>query len=135
MSRIANGHPADKAQGSAPPPPPAWRQYLIPIGLALTGLLFLLPLFAGPSRLNLTYSQFLADLNAGRLASVTIGPGGQAIGTLKDGSEYLTTIPLSLAGRPLLTELQAKGVQIAASPPAPSLADQMLHAFLSLLPL
>lgn len=135
MTRPAAGRRSDMPQASAPPPPPGWRQYLIPLGVAITVLLFVLPLFQGPGRVGLTYSQFLADLGDDKVASVTIAPGGQAAGVLKDGTGYVTTIPVGLAGPPLLSELQAKGVQIAATPPAPSLADQMLRGFLSLLPL
>ena len=135
MSKAAAGRPADKPQPSAPPPPPGWRQYLIPIGVAITTALFVLPLFGGPVRANLTYSQFLADLDAGKVSSVTISPGGQASGALKDGTGYATTIPVSLAGPPLLAQLQAKGVQITATPPAPSLIDQVLRGLLFFVPL
>ena len=135
MSKTAAGRTTDRPQRSAAPPPPGWRQYLIPIGLAITIVLFVLPLLGGPARASLTYSQFLADLDAGKISSVTISAGGQASGVLKDGTGYETTIPLSLAGPPLLAQLQAKGVQITANPPAPSLIDQVVRGLLSLVPL
>src|SRR5467141_1544596 len=62
-----------RPRGPAPPPPPAWRVWLILAGIALTFLL-LSPRLLKPSSptATLTYSQFLDDVNGGKVKTATI---------------------------------------------------------------
>ncbi|MCL6550388.1 MAG: ATP-dependent zinc metalloprotease FtsH [Acidothermus cellulolyticus] len=135
MSReVTSGLPQDKPTGSAPPPPPSWRRWLLPIGL----LVSLVLLFAFPMRPSsgktLTYSEFLTALHHHDIKTITIHSDGEASGQLADGRPYSTTIPIGLAGSQLLNELENNGVQISARPPGPSLASQVLAGVLSFLP-
>jgi len=127
----------DKPVPSAPPPSPPWRRWLLPIGLVLSlALLFFGSLPHGKVPQNLTYSQFIADVDHGRVASVTVAPDGNAAGDLVGGQPYTTTIPIGLAGPPLLAQLQAKGVQISATASSgPSVWSEILGGVLSFLPL
>ncbi|MHB1773108.1 MAG: ATP-dependent metallopeptidase FtsH/Yme1/Tma family protein [Acidimicrobiales bacterium] len=88
--------PGDRPTPTAPPPPPRWRHWLWPAAIALTFLMWvLLPTLHAksvPSH-NLTYSQFLGDVGAHKIKSVTLQTNGQASGTLSNGHDYTTVIP------------------------------------------
>jgi cell division protease FtsH len=79
-----------------------------------------------PGAPQLTYSQFLRDVEAGRVASVAIDSEGEASGMLKDGTSFTTAIPIALSSDRLLERLEDKGVTIEAVPPRPSLASLLL---------
>ena len=113
----------DRPTPMAPPPPPAWRHWLWPIAIGLVLLAwFFLPAIHTTPTVTLTYSQFLSDVNAHKVKTVTIGSSSTtnapANGTLKNGTDYTTVIPVQLAGTTLTTKLQAAGVEITASEPS-----------------
>jgi hypothetical protein len=73
-----------------------WRQWLLPLG-ATAGILALLVLSQGsPPGPPLSYSRFLAEVSAGAVRAVTIGPAGQVAGTLATGQPFTTIIPVAL---------------------------------------
>src|SRR5437868_1375894 len=115
--------PGDRPTPTAPPPPPAWRHWLWPvaIGLVLVAWLFL-PAIHTRGQVTLTYSQFLADVNAHKVKTVTIGSSSTtnapASGTLTSGTDYTTVIPVQLAGPSLTSKLQSAGVEITAAQPS-----------------
>src|SRR5690349_19068919 len=91
-----------------------WRQWLLPLGAA-AGIVALITLPPGsPPGLRLNYSQFLADVGAGAVRAVTIGPAGQVTGSLATGQSFVTTIPVALDDRTLAGRLAAQHVQISA---------------------
>ena len=113
----------DRPTPMAPPPPPAWRHWLWPIAIGLVLLAwFFLPAIHTTPTVTLTYSQFLSDVNAHKVKTVTIGSSSTtnapANGTLKSGTDYTTVIPVQLAGTTLTDKLQAAGVEITASEPS-----------------
>ena len=124
-SPAASGPPADKPSGPAPPPPPAWRNWLLPIGVALSLPLLLRPFVQGPPT-TLSYSAFLAAVDEGGVEMVAIGPDGQAEGVLEDGAAFITAIPVQLSGDELLRRLEDAGVEIAAVPPRATLGGILL---------
>jgi cell division protease FtsH len=77
---------------------------LIPIGILLT-LWLLLPLLL-PTAPQLTYTQFVHAVDDGRVASVAIDSEGAASGTLKDGTDFTTAIPIAISGDGLLERLE-----------------------------
>jgi cell division protease FtsH len=95
--------PGDKPKpgGSAPPPPPAWRHWLLPIGIVVALFLWIfLPAVHQAPQTSLTYSQFLTDVSAHKVKTVTIAqPGGTSTGTLTSGTDYTVVIPSGAAGR------------------------------------
>jgi cell division protease FtsH len=126
--------PGDKPTGSAPPPPPAWRHWLWIIAFVVfIGLFFVLPSTRGVTTVSLTYSQFVKDANAGKVHSITVNSNGNASGTLKDGKQYTTVIPPSLAGS-TLTRLEDSGVSIVATSSTTSFGDEILTWVILLLP-
>jgi cell division protease FtsH len=130
----------DKPTPTAPPPPPGWRHWLWPIGLLAAVVLFLfLPRVSGVPSVNLTYSQFLGDVNAHKVKTFTLdnstGSTAPGTGTLKDGKDYTTVVPLPFAGTPLATTLEKAGVNINAAPPSTGFGTELLFLIISLLPI
>ena len=135
MTKQASGPPTrDKGAPVAPPPPPWWRHYLWAIALAaFIGLFFVLPATAPRTQVTLNYSQFLSDVSAHRVKTVTIATNGSATGTLTSGGAYATVVPPQ-AGQALLDELQHDGVQITADTTASSLGADVLSWVVLVLP-
>ena len=109
-----------------------WRSWLFPgIIAAFFVALFALPrgAAAGPP---LTYTQFVADVGAGTVRAVTIGPAGQVTGSLTSGQPFSTTIPVALGGNGLAGDLAAHHVQVTA---AAATAPSLLSVLAGLLPL
>jgi cell division protease FtsH len=82
--------PGDKPTPPTPPtPPPAWRHWLIPVGiLAALFLWILLPAVHSPSSTSLNYTQFLNDVTAHKVKTITIAqPGGTSTGTLTNNTD------------------------------------------------
>ncbi len=64
---------------------------------------------------TLTYSEFLADVDAHKVETVSIDTTtGRAEGELTDGTAYTTTVPLPLAGPALMDRLTAAKVDVDA---------------------
>jgi cell division protease FtsH len=129
--------PGDKTSGGNPPPrPPGWRHWLLPVGLLIAFILWLaLPAMHGASTTSLTYSQFLDDVAAHKVKTVTLAqPGGTSTGTLTDGKNYTVVVPAQ-AGQPLVDELQSAGVEISGSTSSPGFGSQVLSWAILLLPL
>jgi cell division protease FtsH len=127
----------DRPSPAAPPPPPAWRHSLWPVAIAIAFVLWVfLPTLHTKSvpTHNLTYSQFIHDAGSHQVKSVTIQTDGQASGTLTNGSDYTTTIPVQLAGATLLDRLDSDKVSIVASVPGTSFGAQFLSGLVLLLP-
>ena len=108
--------PGDKPTGSAPPPPPTWRNWLWPIMIfAILALFFLLPTRTAST--SLSYTQFLADVSAGKVKTVQLAStaGGTSSGTLTNKTNFTVVVPPQ-AGQELLTELQANKVDDLVRP-------------------
>ena len=123
----------------SPPGPPgqanaaSWRHWLLPAAIG-TGFLALLALPRGAApAVTLSYARFLADVGAGTVSAVTIGPTGQVTGSLTSGQPFTTTIPVALGGNGLAGDLAAHHVQVAATAAMPSSALPGLIGLLSLL--
>jgi cell division protease FtsH len=129
--------PGDKPVPTAPPPPPAWRHWLWPLAIAMVLVLYLfLPGITSP-QVNLSYSLFIADVNAHKVKDITFQastPNTAASGTLRSGSQYTTVIP----GPPstqLTSQLASEGVTIKAQTSSPSLGSELLWFLVLLSPL
>jgi cell division protease FtsH len=128
--------PGDKPGPSkAPPPPPAWRHWLLPIGIIVALFLWIyLPAVHQQGQQTLSYSQFLLDVNAHKVKTVTIAqPGGTSTGTLTNGSDYTVVIPPQ-AGQEMLNDLQAGNVQITSSTSSPGFSSELFSWILILAP-
>ena len=123
---------------SAPGPPghvnaASWRRWLFPAAIAAGFVILLtLPRGAAPGT-TLSYTRFLADVGAGTVRAVTIGPAGQVTGSLTSGQPFTTTIPVALGGNGLAGNLAAHHVQVTATTAATS--SSLLSVLAGLLPL
>jgi len=117
--------------GHAHPAP--WRRWLLPAAVTASFVtLLVLPRGAVPGT-ALSYTRFLADVGAGTVRAVTIGPGGQVTGVLAGGQPFTTTIPVALGGNGLAGDLAAHHVQITATAAVPSSLPAVLIGLLPLL--
>ena len=101
--------------------------------IAFVVLLFALPTAPGQGPVTLTYSQFLSDVTAHRVKTVTIATTGAATGNLENGKAYSTVIPPQ-AGQDLLSTLRTHGVQITAKSSGTSLGSEVLTWLILLVP-
>ena len=122
---------------SSPGPPgradaAQWRRWVFPAAIAV-GLITVLALPRGAAPgTALSYTRFLADVNAGTVRAVTISPAGQVTGSLADGHSFTTTIPVALGGNGLAGDLAAHHVQVAATT---ATSSSLLSVLIGLLPL
>jgi len=120
--------PGPRGQASAA----GWRRWLFPVTVT-AGLAGLLALPGShPAGVPLTYTRFVADVSAGTVRAVTIGPAGQVSGSLAGGHPFTTTIPVALGGNTLATDLAAHHVQVTATT---GMSSPLLSLLLGLLPL
>ena len=123
---------------SSPGPPgradaAQWRRWVFPAAIAAGFVtLLVLPRGAAPGT-ALSYTKFLADVGAGMVRAVTIGPAGQVTGSLAGGQPFTTTIPVALGGNGLAGDLAAHHVQVTATTAATS--SSLLSVLVGLLPL
>jgi cell division protease FtsH len=124
---------------SAPSPPPAWRHWLWLLAIAVTVALWILvpkwQATQAPPTMNISYSEFLADVDSHQVKSVTLVTDGQASGTLTNGHNFTTVVPTQ-AGSTLLDRLEKAQVAVSASVPkqSPSWGLQLLTWMLLLVP-
>src|SRR5580692_767678 len=135
MTKQASTPPTnDKGTPTAAPPPPAWRHYLWLVAFVAFILLYLVvPATQGQKPVTLNYSQFLSDVSAHKVKTVTINTNGSATGNLTNGSSYTTAIPPQ-AGQSFLDELRTDGVQITAATTGTSFGSEVLSWLILLLP-
>jgi cell division protease FtsH len=135
MTKHASAPPTrDEGAPTAPPPPPAWRHYLWVAAIGIFIFLYLfMPATRGEKQVTLNYSQFLHDVSAHKVKTVTLATSGSASGTLSNGSQYTTAIPPQ-AGQSFLDQLQSSGVQITAQTAGTSFSTEVLSWLILLLP-
>jgi cell division protease FtsH len=123
---------SEKKRGPAPSPPPTWRNSLLYIGLAVTLLLFFLPLGRAPST-ELSYTQFLNKVAADQVKSATIDPDGSVTGTLSNGKDYSSQIPVALQDTTLTQQLREHNVQIVGKKASSNLLASIIVSLLPFL--
>ena len=136
MTRHATAPPPENTGAPvAPDNPPGWRHALWPLAAVLCLILFVvLPIATTPARTTLTYSQFMADVSAKKVKTVSIQTSGNASGTLTSGKNYSTVVPPQ-AGEGFLDQLQAAKVDVTAVSSGVSFGTQLLSWMILLGPL
>jgi cell division protease FtsH len=110
----------------------SWVRWVFPTAvLASFVVLLALPRGAAPGT-ALSYTRFLADVGAGTVRAVTIGPAGQVTGSLTSGQPFTTTIPVAFGGNSLAGDLAAHHVQVTATA---AMSSSLLSVLAGLLPL
>jgi cell division protease FtsH len=112
-----------------------WRRWLFS-GMIAAFFVTLLALPRGAAAgAPLTYTQFVADVGAGAVRAVTIGPAGQVTGSLTSGQPFTTAIPVALGGNGLAGDLAAHHVQVTATATAAATSSSPSSVLVGLLPL
>jgi cell division protease FtsH len=125
---MRTSQPGPPGQATAP-----WRRWLLPAAFA-AGLLTLLTLPRGAAPgTALSYTRFLADVGAGTVRTVAIGPAGQVTGSLASGQPFTTNIPVALGNNGLAGDLAAHHVQVTATAATSSSLTSVLIGLLPLL--
>ena len=75
---------------------------------------------------DLSYSEFLEQLDDSGVQSATINPDGKVTGELSNGQEYTTQIPVAVVGEELGARLEASGVSVEGEGPSTSWSTWVL---------
>jgi cell division protease FtsH len=82
-------------------------------GIALIFLLFFLPERSGTSTKTYSYSEFLAQVEASRVRTASVNPNGAVTGSLRDGVDYSSQIPVAIADSQLAPTLKDHHVNVS----------------------
>jgi cell division protease FtsH len=86
----------DRVPPQAPPPPPRWRMWLLPVGVLITVLLLIHAGDSASAPKTFTYTGFVNQVTANSVSTATIDPDGEVTGKLHNGQSYTTQIPTAL---------------------------------------
>ena len=111
---------------------PAWRRWLIPVGLLLVLGLFFVPFPGAGHPASYTYTQFVAAVDANKVKQVSIDSAGAVTGTLTSGGDFTSQVPTALGTTNLTQVLQDHHVAITATA---SSGTPWLSILVSFLPL
>jgi cell division protease FtsH len=104
----------------APPSPSHWWRWLLPGGIALAFIA--LVLFhsgsGGASSQALSYTTFVGDVTANKVATAAITSAGAVSGTLHGGTSYTSQIPTALNDSTLPALLLGHKVQVTGTTPS-----------------
>src|SRR6202050_388628 len=106
------GEPNDRGPAPAGPPPPRWRMWLLPLGLFISLLLFLIPHMSSTTTKSFTYSKFVSEVTSGDVRTASVNPGGAITGTLKGGDDYTSQIPTAISDTQLAPTLKSHDVDV-----------------------
>src|SRR6202453_2262801 len=126
------GPPNDRPPAPAGPAPPRWRMWLLPVGIFLTLLLFLIPHMSSTTTKSFTYSKFLSEVTSGDVRTASVNPGGAITGALKGGDNYTSQIPTAIDDQQLAPTLKAHHVNVTGVGAGSALLTDLL-SFLPLL--
>jgi cell division protease FtsH len=116
LSRSAEPGPPNDPPQPAPQPPPAWRRWLIPIGMLILVLLLFGPsLLRSSPTISYSFTAFQNKVTSGQVKSVTIDQNGTVTGVLTDGKDFTSQIPTVLDRTPITQDLSAHHVQITGT--------------------
>ncbi len=125
-----------KVGGARPPGPPGWRAWTLPIVLMLVTLALFLPSIGGTTTpQKFTYTAFVNEVSANKVATAMITDTGAVTGTLVGGTSYTSHIPTALNDNALSPLLLAHKVAVTGTiTNTSSLLGSVLGLLFSLLP-
>ncbi|MGB8649713.1 MAG: ATP-dependent zinc metalloprotease FtsH [Mycobacteriales bacterium] len=118
MSKVAGPGPEPKRpSGQAPPPErPTGRTWIVPLLITLAAVAVLVLLGRGTGTgTSYDYTTFVNKVTADTVKEVTISSNGSVTGTLRDGTQFTSTVPTGIGDTGLLPTLQAHGVVVHAT--------------------
>jgi cell division protease FtsH len=101
--------------------------------ILLTALLFFVPFHKGASPQSFTYTNFIAEVTTGKVATATISSTGAVSGKLASGAAYASRLPTALDDTSLSPLLLAHHVQITGTAPSSTSALTLVEGFLPFL--
>ncbi len=131
-SSANSGPPRDRQPAPVPPAPPRGRWWLLLAGLAFTALLLFSPRMSSTKTVSYNYTQWLSQVDAGKVTTASINPTGAVTGKLKGGDNYTSQIPTAVTDPSLAPTLKSHGVAVTGVGTTSSLVADLL-SFLPLL--
>jgi cell division protease FtsH len=131
--------PGDKPGPGAPPPPPPpppWRHWVWLVAIvAAVVLWYFLPAVHQAGQTTLSYTKFMSDVAAHKVATITTSPtaGGTSTGTLTDGTNYTVVFPIQV-GQQAIDQINAAGVKITGGTSSPGFGAELLNWIIILAP-
>src|SRR5579883_2317560 len=107
-----SGPPKDQPTPPPQQPAPRWLHTLWIVGLIVTAILLFLPTGGTTSPKSLTYSDWRADVDGGKVKTATIDSSGRVSGKLADGTSYTSRIPTAAPDQGLIADLLSHKVTI-----------------------
>ena len=96
-----------------PPPPPRWRAWLLPIGVLLSTLLFIVTgQMAQPQPTELTYTELRQRVAAGEVRAVEVAPDGYVEGRFRNGDGFRSQLPGDLYDEEFAQLLREHDVEV-----------------------
>jgi cell division protease FtsH len=134
LSRSVEPGPPKEPPQPTPQPPPAWRRWLLPIGmLILLGLLFWPSLLRSSPTTKYTFTTFQNQVTSGDVKSVSIDSNGAVTGKLSNGKEFTSQLPTALDRSQITQQLNAQHVQITATQAGGGLLETLLPSLIWLI--
>src|SRR4051812_18516770 len=95
-----SGPPKDRPVAPAPPPPPSWRRWLIPLGIALTLVLLFVPMGSRPTEVD--YGTLVQQVEDKHVETLELTADGAISGTYRSGfhggDDFTSHYPSGLQG-------------------------------------
>jgi cell division protease FtsH len=133
-----SGPPTDRPVAPAPPPPPGWRRYLIPIGVLLSLFLLFLPRMGGPST-EVGYGRLTEQIADKKVESLTLTADGAISGTYRssfdNGGDFTSHYPSGVQGADQAFVAQLKDPTLVPHFNATAASGSTLATVLSFLPI
>lgn len=120
----------DQNKGSNTPPtgnPQPFPRWLVALAVVALVAVFVIPMLFSRESNTIDYTQFKGLIAQDQVGEVTLKADGRVTGKLRDGSDFSTTIPISVEDRELLQELEAKNVQVKAEAPSTGQAWTIIY--------
>ena len=134
LSRSVEPGPPKEPPQPTPQPPPAWRRWLLPIGmLILLGLLFWPSLLRSSPTTKYTFTTFQNQVTSGDVKSVSIDSNGAVTGMLTNGKEFTSQLPTALDRSQITQQLNSQHVQITATQAGGGLLETLLPSLIWLI--
>jgi cell division protease FtsH len=134
LSRSADPGPPKEPPQPTPQPPPAWRRWLLPIGMLILLLLLFWPaLLRSSPTTQYSFSTFQNKVTSGDVKSATIDSNGAVTGKLTNGSEFTSQLPTALDRSQITKQLNANHVQITATQAGGGLLETLLPSLIWLI--
>ena len=110
-----SGPPPDRPPMPPPPPPPRWRWWLLIAGTVICLILLFRPAPSTTKTEKFTYTDFVAQVTANKVKTATIDQNGKVTGTLTNGDNFTSQVPVAVPDDALLPLLATHKVDVKAT--------------------